>query len=222
MIGICGDIGSGKDTVANHLEKWGFKKIGVANKLKATLMDVLGIQYRDFYGTQVEKSAPLAKFGLVPRVLGLFGGPWPERVGRPWLARWVLEFVGTECFRSVYPETWIDHVVGEVMEDRARFHYMRDRSESARKSMGAGHALHVVPDVRFPNEFTAIRAAGGVIWRTIKTGEGESERTGHASDEAWRGMEVDADLIAEPGDLPSLRRQADDLVEATLRRGERG
>lgn len=223
LIGICGGIGSGKDTVANYLvETRGFKCLSLADRLKSEIVDLLGLPYKNFFGTQEQKAERLRKLGVVPESFARFGGPWPDRVGKPWIARWVSEFIGTECFRAVYPYTWSDVIIKQIGHDRAQFRYMEGRNESAKKSMGEGSVLHVVPDVRFPDEFASIRATGGVVWRTYKIGDGDQGTTGHVSDMGWRREQVDATLTAVPGDLQALHDQADALLAELLEEEDDG
>lgn len=218
LIGICGDIGSGKDTVANHLvDHRGFKRVGLADKLKLACAHTLQVDDRHFFGTQAEKAALIEKLGTVSWDFLKFGGPWPARVGKPWTGRWVTEFIGTECFRLVYGLTWVDHVMSRVEDDRDQHYRMDGASEPSKMSIGSGWQRHVVPDIRFANEFTAIREAGGKIWRTVRlnpdTGaEERSERTGHVSDGEWRDIPPDHPLLAYTGDLQALRDQADALL----------
>ena len=218
LIGVCGDIGSGKDTVANHLvTAHGFKRIALADTLKIVCAHTLSVDDHHFFGTQAEKATPIEKLGTVSPDLAKFGGPWPGRVGKPWTGRWVTEFVGTECFRAVYGRTWIDYALSVVENDLDQHYRMVKASEPARMSMGCGCRRHVIPDVRFANEFDAIREAGGQVWRTVRlsrdTGaEEKGERTGHVSDQEWREIVPDHGLVARTGDLQSLRFQANDIL----------
>lgn len=202
LIGICGKIGSGKDTVADHLVAvHGFSSIPFARELKRTCVDVLRVDPAHLFGTQGEKAAPIGKLGVVRPRFAAFGDPWPGRVGKPWTGRWVAEFVGTDCFRAIYSRTWVDLALAAIVRDR-----------------GAGRQRHVVPDVRFPNEVEAIRGAGGVAWRVVRLGH-RSERTGHASDELLARLEVDADLVARDGDVAGLLKLADEALADLEGRG---
>ncbi len=215
LIGICGDIGSGKDTVANHLRNRGFRRLAFADHLKEVCAKTLGLDPSRFFGSQEEKAAPIFAFPPISPAVDSLGDPWPARVGSPWTGRFIAEFVGTECFRRISPNVWSDFVILQVEKDRELFAKMEGASEPAKMSMGAGYRLHVVPDVRFANEFTAIRDAGGVVWRTVRLNEDGSEhgeRTGHVSDMQWRDIPPDAYLIAASGELGALRTQTDSLL----------
>lgn len=220
LIGICGGIGSGKDTVADFLVTRGFKRLGLADDLKHLTASTLRIHPKYFFGTgpgdgQRWKNEPIEKLGLVPQSFLKFGGPWPCRIGKPWIGRWVLEFLGTECFRAVYDRTWIDKVLIVVQQDRLLHRRMEGASDVNVAAFGTGCVRHVIPDIRFGNEFEAIREAGGQIWQTKKlSSDGEEIRveTGHDSDAEWRSIPPDKFLVAVAGDLVTLRRNADDLI----------
>lgn len=93
LVGVCGAIGAGKDTVAAALvAQLGFQRIAFADALKETCFDVfgpLGAERQDFFGTQEEKAAPIACLGNVT-------------------GRRILEVVGSEGFRAVVPSVWVD------------------------------------------------------------------------------------------------------------------
>lgn len=172
IIGLCGEVGSGKDSAADGLAPLGYRRLGFADALKEVCTAVyvpLGAAWRHFNGTQEDKAEPIAALG------GITG-------------RRILEVVGTEGYRAAYQDTWV-----ALALVRAR-----------------AHGLAVIPDVRFPNEFQAIRDAGGVVWRVVRVGGPQAPGTAsrHASNEAWREEAVDAILVARHGDLGALQEQA--------------
>lgn len=175
IIGLCGDIGAGKDTVANYLHRqYSYAYMQFAYKLKMVALDVfmsLGLQHRHVFGTQEDKNEP------IPSIVDAAGVP---RTGRS-----ILEWLGTEGFRSIDPDVWVKHVMAQVDS-----------------FPGSGFVFN---DVRFPNEFAAIRKRGGVVWEVTKVGGPDHDgRTGHASDEAWREEPKDGHLVARFGDLEAL------------------
>lgn len=102
--------------------------------------------------------------------------------------RRILEVVGTEGFRAVYSDVW------------------------ARLAL-LGAERVVLSDLRFTNEYTLVRAAGGVVWRTVRAGH-ERTRTGHVSDSEWPNFSVHATLLAPNGGIESLHEQARALIRA--------
>lgn len=101
-------------------------------------------------------------------------------------ARWLLQRIGTEGCRAVFGQNfWIDQTL--AMINRA----------------GPGLGLAVIEDVRFCNEATAIRAAGGVVWRLECPDRQSSADAGHASEAEWLRAEFDRVIEARlsPGSV---------------------
>lgn len=185
LIAMCGAIGSGKDTVANYLqEQHGFTIVSFAEPLKRIAMSVYGLEYRHVFGTQIDKNE------VIQSVL--------DADGRPRTTREILEWLGTEGFRTIDPNTWV-----------------KLGMRTACKIMGEGGRV-VISDTRFFNEFEAVKNCGGEIWKVEKTGCGAEPSTGHDSDEQWRkwhrGRGVDTILRAEKGDLARLYETADSCL----------
>lgn len=174
IIGLCGGIGAGKDTVADYLiEAHGFQRVSFADPLKAACAKVygeLGVDPRHFFGSQLDKAEPI---DVLSGVTG----------------RKILETVGTQGFRAAYEDTWVD------------------------VALASSSGRIVTTDCRFPNEFAAIRARGGIVCRVSILGEAAPE-TGHESDLHWRQVIPDAAIAVARGDLAELREQADLLVGA--------
>ena len=203
IVGICGDIGSGKDTVADHLVKeHGFQRLGLADVLKELIVHTLRLERRYLFGTQADKNEPIPKLGKVALLFKIFGEPWTTRVGCRWTGRFLAEFIGTDCFRSIYPNVWLDHV--EVKVEKDRYQESLSLSTSAR---------HVISDVRFMNEVEMVRRLGGQIWETVRP-DSPGERTGHVSDGLdWEKFNPDYALLAKTGELKVLRDRASRLVQ---------
>ena len=205
IIGICGFIGSGKDTAANYLVGWhGFRRDSFAGALKDAVAHVFGWDRELLEGSTPES-----------RVWREQVDPWwAERLGMPDLTpRWVLQYWGTEVCRSgFHDDIWI-----AALENR-----LRQRT---------GHT--VISDVRFPNEVGAIRRAGGKIvwirrgpdpeWCSTLVQMREHDialgiRTDymrqfnvHASEWSWVGTQFDA-VVDNNGTVEQLYEQLKNLV----------
>ena len=204
IIGICGFIGSGKDTAANYLVGWhGFRRDSFAGALKDAVAAVFGWDRELLEGLTTEARAWREQVDPW----------WAERLGMPHLTpRWVLQYWGTEvCRQGFHDDIWI-----AALENR-----LRQRT---------GHT--VISDVRFPNEVAAIRNAGGrIIW--IKRGADpewcttliemrQNSTLGictdymrqfnvHASEWAWVGTQFDA-IVDNNGSVEQLYEQLKNLV----------
>jgi len=182
---------------------------------------VFGLEHRHCHGTQEDKREVLDGQDGLPRVVG----PGVEnehgntmRVIRT--PRQLLEHIGTEGFRAMDPDVWLNCVRRRIEKDRAYRCW----------SWADGNVRHVVSDVRFPNEAEMIREMGGLVVLVevepdtevapgVKSGQLE-ERTGHASDELWRDIVPDFVLSAPKPGLDILRGRTDGLLNLLLEPNE--
>lgn len=121
IIAFCGLAGSGKDTAAAALKPLGYTLLKFADPLKDLVCNVYGFT-REQLEDQEFKSTPHPNLG----------GQTP---------RHALQWLGTEGFRSVYENTWVDYTLREIQ----KYPYV------------------VISDCRFPNEALAIQQAGGIV-----------------------------------------------------------
>ena len=120
-----------------------------------------------------------------------------ERYG--FTPRWLLQHFGTDVCRRLYPHIWVDHLT-------RTYFAMRDALPDVKV---------VVSDTRFLNEATAIRDAGGYVWRVVcKNNPKEQKLTGeeqqHASEVEQEKIETDIALVASFGAIPLLLQAATD------------
>jgi hypothetical protein len=211
IIGVCGFIGSGKDTVADYLVNFHeFRRESFANTLKDAAAAVFGWDRTMLEGRT--KQAREWREQVDPW--------WAERLGMPKLTpRWILQYWGTEvCRKGFHDDIWI-----ASLENKLR---------SSQDDV-------VISDCRFPNEIKSIRDQGGIIvwvkrgelpkWYTdaVNFNEGERnmsfatsrarlEKLGiHASETAWVGTRFDFE-IDNNGSLEDLYNQVKDLVQDHL------
>jgi len=206
IIGVCGFIGSGKDTIADFLVNFHeFRRDSFAATLKDAVASVFGWDRELLEGRT--KEARAWREQVDPW--------WAERLNMPGLTpRLVLQLWGTEvCRKSFHDDIWI-----ASLENKLR----------------SSHDNIVVSDCRFPNEIKAIKQAGGrVVW--VKRGDepvwystAKRANSGdvmaqqrladfkiHASETAWIGTEFDA-VIDNNGTLDNLYDQIKNLVQAEL------
>lgn len=206
IIGICGFIGSGKDTVADYLVNFHeFRRESFANTLKDAVSSVFGWDRTLLEGRT--KEAREWREQVDPW--------WAERLDMPTLTpRWVLQYWGTEvCRRAFHDDIWIASLENKLRNSRDHV---------------------VISDCRFPNEITSIKRAGGkIIW--VKRGAlpdwyetAVSANSGHnfaiqelkikkihASETAWVGTEFDA-VIENDSTIDDLYKQISNLLEDHL------
>ncbi len=142
IIGVCGFIGSGKDTIADYLTNFhGFRRESFANTLKDAVSAVFGWDRTMLEGRT--KQAREWRERVDPW--------WAERLNMPNLTpRWVLQYWGTEvCRKGFHDDIWIASLENKL----------RNSTDNI-----------VISDCRFPNEIKSIKDAGGIIvW--VKRGE---------------------------------------------------
>jgi len=208
IIGICGFIGSGKDTVADYLTNFhGFRRESFANSLKDAVAQVFSWDRTMLEGRT--KQAREWREQVDPW--------WSDRLKLPELTpRWVLQHWGTEvCRHGFHDDIWI-----ASLENKLR-HSEDDV---------------VISDCRFPNEIAAIRRARGLVVRVIRGPEpewydsalafnhGENKNMLwstsksrleklkiHASETAWVGTKFDA-VLDNNGSLDDLYLQIQQLT----------
>lgn len=131
------------DYMANNI--WPFiKAYSFADMLKMNVcMDVLGLSYEQCYGTDADKNTKTHISW--DNILG------SENKGNM-TAREVMQFVGTDFFRGLYPDVWADSTIRRVQTE--------------------GSAFAIITDCRFPNEVEAIQKAGGKVIRLTRNGDG--------------------------------------------------
>ena len=208
IIGVCGFINSGKDTIADYLVNiHQFRRESFANTLKDAVANIFGWD-RDMLEGRTRQSRE-----------------WREQVD-PWWAerlnmsdltpRWVLQHWGTEvCRRAFHDDIWI-----AALENK-----LRNSTDDI-----------VISDCRFPNEIKSIKDAGGIVIRVIRGAEpdwydaavsanrGPNGNTSwaisraklerlqvHASESSWVGTKFNA-VVDNNSSMDHLFLQINDLV----------
>jgi hypothetical protein len=209
IIGVCGFIGSGKDTVADYLVNLHhFRRESFANTLKDAVAQVFGWDRTMLEGRT--KQAREWREQVDPW--------WSERLGIPHLTpRYILQQWGTEvCRKGFHDDIWIASLENKLRNSRDDV---------------------VISDCRFLNEIQAIKQAGGIVVRVVRGPEPEwydaavscnrgpngnstwalsgrrLEQLGvHASETAWVGTKFNA-VLDNNGTLDDLYQQIMHLVQ---------
>lgn len=167
IIGVSGYARAGKDEIAKILvEEFDFKRVAFADKLREVLYALNPIV--DTWGRVAEGSQigiPDEPFSVtyLQDVIEDERYGWDGYKESPYgpEIRRLLQRLGTEAGRNtLWDSIWVD---------------------AALKDYKPGDRL-VVPDMRFPNEFDAIKARGGMTWRVNRKGVGPANS--HASETA--------------------------------------
>jgi hypothetical protein len=207
IIGVCGFIGSGKDTIADYLTNvHEFRRESFANTLKDAVAQVFGWDRTMLEGRTKQAREWREQVDTW----------WADRLNMPDLTpRLMLQLWGTEvCRKGFHDDIWI-----AILENK-----LRTSSDNI-----------VISDCRFPNEIKSIKNAGGAVIRVTRGPEpdwydhainfnaGEKRlgwsigknylaRNGvHASEYSWVGTDFDA-VIDNNNTMDHLYSQVNDLV----------
>jgi hypothetical protein len=209
IIGVCGFIGSGKDTIADYLVNLHhFRRESFANTLKDAVAAVFGWDRTMLEGRT--KQAREWREQVDPW--------WAQRLGMPHLTpRFILQNWGTEvCRKNFHNDIWIASLENKL----------RSSTDDI-----------VISDCRFPNEIAAIKKAGGRVVRVVRGPEPEwygaavslnrgpngnsswalsgrkLEQLGiHDSETAWVGTKFDA-VLDNNGTFEDLYQQVKRLAQ---------
>ncbi len=191
IIGICGLIGSGKDTIADHLVKdHNFVKISFADKLKDTVATLFDWD-RTLLDGKTEQS----------RLWREQEDPfWSKELKKKVTPRYVLQVFGTECMRDgFYDGIWVSMLKKKVTENP--------------------DINWVIPDVRFENEVKVLNEIGGEVW-WVKRGQlpmwfrmyqdiGQKPTDVHPSEWQWARSKFDK-VFENDGTINALKNQVQD------------
>lgn len=101
LIGICGGIGHGKDTMADYLvDQYGYTKLSMAYPLKSMVCELFNVPNRYVFGTQEQKSEAIP--GL-----------------EEWTGRSLLEYFGSDVCRKINPDVWVEAMRREIVIQRS-------------------------------------------------------------------------------------------------------
>jgi len=194
IIGVCGFIGCGKDTVADYLVNFHeYRRESFADSLKDSVAAVFGWDRIMLEGRTKESREWREQVDPW----------WAERLDMPTLTpRWVLQYWGTEvCRKTFHDDIWIASIENKLRQSKDNI---------------------VISDVRFPNEIKAIKNLGGeILWVTrgdlpqwydhaVKAVKGFNLninemkiRKIHSSEWAWVGTKFDH-IIANDNSIDDL------------------
>ena len=209
LIGISGKIGSGKDTVFEIIQKlcltnngpsWENKKF--ADKLKQIASILTGISVDNFEDQEFKKVILGPEWGKETKSNSLnTTEPFVEMMS----VRELLQKLGTEVMRnSLHQNVWVNALFADykcVPADRAPNGWDCDN--------------WIITDMRFPNEYKAIKDKGGITIRVNRPGHGKSMTdlaSAHPSETALDGFEFDY-TINNDGDLEKLISLVRDILE---------
>lgn len=160
-----------KEFLKEHLDEW-LKIYSFADILKTEVcMNILGLTYEQCYGSDEDKNTQThLRWEDMPGVVT------PDSIKKElhdslmgltlhdpgsMTAREVMQYVGTELFRKMYGDVWVDALLRKINND------------------GPGIAL--ISDVRFPNEVFGLQRSGGVVVRFTRNNDSPDKHPSETS-----------------------------------------
>jgi len=166
---------------------WSKVKIySFADNLKKLCINILGLTERQCYGTEKEKST-LTQFNWSDMIFHE-----EKRTSCPMTAREVMQYIGTDFFRKIYPEVWVDSTIRKIEKENPE--------------------LAVIVDCRFPNEAEGIKKAGGKVIRLTRNIFGEQDQ--HKSEIALDDYD-DFDLVIDNHAM-SVKQQNEEVYNQLI------
>lgn len=206
IIGICGLISSGKDTIADYLTNFhDFERESFASSLKDAIALIFGWDRQLLEGRSVQSRKWREQVDPW----------WAERLNMPHLTpRWILQNWGTEvCRGAFHDDIWIASLENKI------------------RNLGKNI---VITDCRFPNEITTLKNLGATVIRVTRGPEPEWYNTAinanrgsglaaramidegiHASEWSWVGTKFDA-VVDNNGTIDNLYKQIDAIINPEL------
>tara|TARA_B100000029_G_scaffold133323_2_gene127380 strand:- start:5056 stop:5649 length:594 start_codon:yes stop_codon:yes gene_type:complete len=193
VIGICGLISSGKDTIADYLIKeHNFVKISFADKLKDSVAAMFDWDRELLDGKTAESREWREKVDSY----------WTNEIGSEITPRLVLQKFGTECMRNgFYDGIWV--------------------SLTKKKILDNPDINYVIPDTRFPNEAKMLYEINGQVWRVVRGEDpqwftdykdfGTEPKDVHPSEWAWAHTKF-KHIINNNGTIDELKSQVQGLL----------
>lgn len=222
LIGVLGQKGHGKDTVAAFAGSLGYRRLAFADKLYEEVASAYGVtvQFLQDRGTKEVPQPELAlenckDFAFVLKIQSMCeaGAIQKATVCTPLSPRFVLERWGTDYRREHDDAYWLNRVKDVVKANPTN--------------------RYILTDVRFPNEYNFIREQGGTTFRVFRVenalSEGQSAREAykaelpflleklkgeHPSVTSLLSHEVDYYLANVWGDTTALKHQTKEAVDS--------
>ena len=190
LIGIVGLIGSGKDTVAQHLaDKHGFRKDSFAKSLKDAVAAMFNWDREMLEGNGDDSR----QWREQPDEF------WSKKFGKPVTPRWVLQYFGTEVMRGqMYDAIWVDSCLGRYDGKPTVISDTRFPNEVDQIRAHGGKIIRVKKGDD-PEWFTNY-VEGNVVPKDV-----------HSSEYVWARSEFDI-IIENNGTLQDLYAKVDDLI----------
>lgn len=189
IVGVAGYLRTGKDSVAELLQQYGYTRVSFADPLRKMALDI---------------DPTISLVGAPDGVLALYPSEHDDHKPRVHDAIYYSELLGAVGYERAKEVPDFRRFLQRLGTEGVRGNFGQDawvklaEKEILRITAEVGRV--VLPDVRFPNEAKAIKDLGGVIWKTIRPGYGGGEHPSEAMvDQITPDLELEADNLIELG-----------------------
>jgi hypothetical protein len=198
IIGIAGRAGSGKSTVADILVKeHGFVCVSLADPMKRFLKEIFQFSDEQLWGPSEKRNAPDKRYPakIARDVFGHEVAHWnsPDHL----TPRHALQQLGTQWGRVMFEDVWIDYALKTARELLRLMDtctgYTSQRGIHLASAIPFKIKGVVIPDIRFANELSCIREAGGRIWYRPDGGLA-GDAANHLSEAGLKDFKFDAEI----------------------------
>jgi len=207
IIGLMGNSGVGKDTMANHLvSKYGFVKIAFADPFKRVVKDIYDFSENVLWGPAEGKNVGDARY---PRPDGTLLSP-----------RIAMQTIGSEWGRNCYPETWTKYLERATRQILDGASYTPIRGIYHEPGKQPSYAGIIISDCRFQNELDVVRRLQGYVVRLKRANvtESKSKQLGIGSHDSEMEQltipDSDLDFVIEvPEGIPNFHVAIDEFIK---------
>lgn len=202
-IGLCGRMGSGKDTAARALVRNGYTRIAFADALRqmAEKLDPIVVASHGKKGIGSSRELPVTWLNRLSKLVAAVG--WDE-AKKSSDVRHFLQFLGTDVVREIDKDYWVKKA-WEKASEIIQFN----------NATGLPDPKFVFTDVRFGNEADFIWAKGGVLVYIDRTMPLIEEARKHSS-EAFDGAKYADHIIHNDGSIEDLEAEILEFVGLNL------
>ena len=137
------DVTRKDDTFIEYAERelWPYVKIyHFADPLKELSIALFGLNHKQVYGTNEDKNTVIN--------IDWKDVPFNENKSGLMTSREFLQYFGTTIVRKIYPQAWVNATINSILAEKPE--------------------VAIIPDVRFPNEISAIKENNGIILRLTR------------------------------------------------------
>lgn len=220
IIGVSGQAGSGKDTIADFLvEDFAFCKVALADPMKRFCKEVFNFSDKQLWGPSQFRNEEDKRYERPCQ---------GENKIQYLTPRYSLQQLGSDWGRDCYNDVWIDYAIRTAkrlveagMNEEMGVTYSAqtgiDNGEwSLDELKPCSYKGVVISDCRFRNELSAIKKAGGINIRVIRHDAGlKGEAATHCSETEMSEIsdEIFDVVILNNGTLEDLREKVAKFIE---------